>query len=66
MEPRARIGRNLDTSKRGPPLNKLVGYEHREDAAGGWGEQAMANTHTNSVPVIHKVDRASGKDRTQS
>ena len=48
MEPRARIGRNLDTSKRGPPLNKLVGYEHREDAAGGGGSRQW-QTHTQTV-----------------
>ena len=32
MEPRAMIGRDLDTCKRGPPLFKLLGYEYREDA----------------------------------
>ena len=47
MEPRSRTGRNLDTCRRGPPLIKLMGYEHREDAVGrGWGEHAMSNTHT--------------------
>ena len=30
-----------------PPLIKLMGYEHREDAMGG-GEQAMSNTHTHT------------------
>ena len=66
MEPRARIGRNLDTTKCGPPLNKLVGYEHREDAVGG-GESRQWQTHTQTVsPVIHKVDGASGNDRKQT
>ena len=52
MEPRAKIGSNLDTWKRGPPLLKIMFYEHREDlvGGGGWGEQAMPNTHPNSVP----------------
>ena len=35
MELRAMIGRDLDTCKRGPPLIKLMGYEHRENAVGG-------------------------------
>ena len=48
MEPRARIGRNLDTCKRGPPLIKLVGYEHREDAVGGAGNGK--HTHTQCPP----------------
>ena len=29
-----------------PPIIKLMGYEHRGDAVEGWGERAMANTHT--------------------
>ena len=29
------IGSNLDTCSRAPPLTKLMGYEHREDAMGG-------------------------------
>ena len=65
MEPQARIGRNFDTCKRGPPLIKLVGYEHREDAVGGGGS-GQWQTHTHSVPVIHRVDGASGDDRTRS
>ena len=66
MEPRARMGRYLDTCKRGPPLIKLVGYEHRVDAVGGGGSrQWQTQTYTVS-PVIHRVDRASGNDRTQS
>ena len=63
MEPRARIGRNLDTSKCSPSLNKLVGYKHQEDAVGGGGsKQWQTNTQTVS-PVIHKLDGASGNDR---
>ena len=59
MEPRARIGRNLDTCKRGPPLVKLMSYEHQEDAVGGGGSRQWqththsrnhTHTHTNSVP----------------
>ena len=66
MEPRARMGRNLDTCKRGPPLIKLIGYEHRGDAEGG-GVYGQWQTHTHTVsPVIHRVDGASGNDRTQS
>ena len=66
MEPQAMIGRNLDTCKRGPPLIKLIGYEHREDAVGGGGSgQWQTHTHTAS-PVIHRVDGASGNDQTQS
>ena len=50
MEPRARIGRNLDTRKRGPPLIKLVGYEHREDAVGVGGAGNVKHTQTHIVP----------------
>ena len=39
MEPRAMIGRNLDTCTRGLPLIKLIGYEHREVAEGGGGSR---------------------------
>ena len=70
MEPRSMIGRDLDTCKRGPPLIKLMGYEHREDAVGGGGSrqwQTHTNTRTHTVSlVIHKMDGASVKDRTQS
>ena len=53
MEPRAKIGSNLDTSKRGPPLLKLMFYEHREDAVGGGGSRQW-QTHIQTVsPVIH-------------
>ena len=41
------IGNNLDTCRRGPPLIKLMGYEHREDEW-GWREHAMSNTHTHT------------------
>ena len=70
MEPRAMIGRDLDTCKRGPPLFKVMGSEHREDAVGGGGSrqwQTHTNRHTHTVSlVIHRTDRASVKDRTQS
>ena len=39
MEPRAKIGSNLDTCKRGCPLIKLMGYEHQEDAVVGGGSR---------------------------
>ena len=35
----------------------------------GWGDHAKANTHTHTHTVslvIHKMEGASGKDRTQS
>ena len=48
MEPRARMGRNLDTRKRGSTLIKLVGYEHRVDALGGSGSKQW-QTHTHAV-----------------
>ena len=45
------IGSNLDTCKRGPPLIKLMGYEHREDSlAVGGSRQSQTHTHTHSVP----------------
>ena len=66
MEPRARMGRNLDTCKRGPPLIKLVGYEHRVDAVGVGGSKKW-QTHTHTVaPVVHRVDGDSGNDRKRS
>ena len=56
MEPRAMIGRNLDTCKRGPPLIKLIGYEHREDAVGGGGSrQWQIHTHTHTQSVSHNT-----------
>ena len=39
MEPLAMIGRDLDTCKHGPPLFKVMDYEHREDAVGGGGSR---------------------------
>ena len=67
MEPRARIGRNLDTCKRNPTLIKLMGYEHQDDAVGGGGAGHVKHTHTHTVlTVLHIVDGASGKDRMQS
>ena len=39
MEPRAKIGRNLDTCMHGPPLIELMGYEHRGDALGVGGSR---------------------------
>ena len=51
MEPRAKIGSNLDTCKRGTPLIKLMDYELRQDAVGGRGSrQWQTHTHTHSVP----------------
>ena len=42
-----------DTCRRGPSLNKLMGYEHREDAVGVWGagnvKHKHTHTHTHSV-----------------
>ena len=50
MEPRSKIGRNLDTCKRGPPIIKLMGYERREDAVWGlWSMQWQTHTHTQTV-----------------
>ena len=45
MEHQSMIGRDLDTCKRGTPLIKLMGYEHREDAAGGGGAGNGKHTH---------------------
>ena len=53
MEPLSRTESNLDTCRRGPPLIKLMGYEHRDDAVGGGGSmQCLTHTHkrTHSVP----------------
>ena len=49
MKPRARIRHNLDTCGRGPPLIKLMSYDHREDAVGGAGKGKHIHTHTHSV-----------------
>ena len=49
IEPRAMIGSNLDTCKRGPPLIKILGYEHWEDAVRGEGsKQCETHTHTHT------------------
>ena len=45
MEPRARIGHNLDICRRGPPQIKLMGFEHWENAAGGGGAGKGKHTH---------------------
>ena len=70
MEPRAKIGSNLDTGKRGPPMIKLMGYVRREDAVWGGGSrqwQTHTNTHTHTVSLgLQRMDGASVKDRTQS
>ena len=53
MEPLSRTESNLDTCRRGPPLIKLMGYEHRDDAVGDGGSmQCLTHTHkrTHSVP----------------
>ena len=46
-----------------------MGYEHREDAVGGGGSrqwQTHTKTHTHTVSfVIHRMDGATVKDRTQ-
>ena len=49
MEPRARIGCNLDTCKRGrPTITKLMSNEHREDAVGGGRSRQSKYTHTHT------------------
>ena len=65
MEPRARIRQNLDTCRRGPPLIKLMSYEHREDAVGGKGKGKHIHTQTHSVPRDTQDGWSLGKDRTQ-
>ena len=45
MEPRAIIGSNLDTCRRGPPLIKLIGYEEREDTLEVEGAGKGKHTH---------------------
>ena len=50
MEPRAMIGRNLDTCKRGPPANEINGLGTSGGTQWVWGVRAMANTYTHSVP----------------
>ena len=47
VEPRAMIRSNHDACRRGPPLIKLMGYEHLEDALGG-GRSRQRQTHTHT------------------
>ena len=49
------IGNNLDTCRRGPPLNKLMGYEQREEAVGVEGAWNVKHTHTHTH--THSVTR---------
>ena len=65
MKHRARIRHNLDTCRRGPPLIKLMSYDHREDAVGGAGKGKHIHTHTHSVPRDTQDGWSLGKDRTQ-
>ena len=57
VEPRSMIRSNHDTCRHGPPLIKLMGYEHQEDAMRGRGsKQCQIHTHTQTVFfVIHRV-----------
>ena len=49
------------------PLIKLMGLELREAQWGaGAGTVKHTHTHTHRVHVIHRVDGASGMDRTES
>ena len=74
MAPRTMIRSNFDTCKRGTPIIKLMGYERREDAVWGgrsrqWQTHTKTHTHTHTqtvFPVIHRVDGASGNDRTRT
>ena len=55
------IGSNLDTCKRGPPLIKLMGYEHREDGVEGEGSrQWQTHTHTHTHTHILPCDTQGG------
>ena len=47
------IGNNLDTCRRGPPLIKLIGCEHREDAVGVEGAWNVKHTHTHAHTQCH-------------
>ena len=50
-----------------PPLIKLMGYEHREDAMeGGGSKQCQIHTHTHTQRLSHRMDGDSSKDQTQS
>ena len=54
------------------PLNRLMGYEHQEDAVGGggsklWQTHTHTHTHTYTLSLVkHRVDGASDKDRPKS
>ena len=49
VKPRSMIRCNHNTCKRGPPVIKLVGNEHLEDAVGvGGSKQWQTHTHTMS------------------
>ena len=61
MKPWARIRHNLDTCRRGPPLIKLMSYDHREDAVGGAGKGKHIHTHRTVSLVIHRMDGASAR-----
>ena len=74
IDPRQGSDAILTHASLAPPIIKLMGYEHREDAVRGGGSrqwQTHTHTHTNKhtqpvSPVIQRMDGASGKDRTQS
>ena len=52
MEPRAGSVAILTHESVAPPLIKLMGYEHQEDAVGGGGSsQCQTHTHTNTHSV---------------
>ena len=63
------IGSNLDTCRCGPPLIKVMGYEHREDEVGGGGTgnakhqhtHTHTHTHTHSVPSDTLCGRSIGQ-----
>ena len=58
MEPRARIGCNIDTCKRvRPPIIKLKGYEQRENIGGGEGAGNSKHTQTHRHTHTHSVHR---------
>ena len=61
------LGRGSDTvlTHVGPPLIKLMCYEHREDAVGGAGKGKHIHTHTHIVPRDTQDGWSLGKGRTQ-